>query len=314
MDGIVNVLKPPGMTSHDVVQFIRRTLKIKKAGHTGTLDPGVAGVLPVCLGKATKVAQYVTDSGKSYRAEITFGITTSTQDKYGEVTREAETSTLTGEKIAAVLAGFEGTVLQVPPMTSAIRHQGRKLYELAREGLEIEREPRAVQIYGIAPVRIYTAGVSHPKAIFDVSCSKGTYIRTLCHDIGESLGCGAHMSFLIRTGSGPFLLEEAVTLEEISQLALTDRIDEILLPLESALKHLPSVVVKKAALPSVQSGSKVYPPGVEELPVAELGEGQLVTLGNPETGCLALARTLRDQPDVTGEKLHKYVFQPVKVF
>lgn len=314
MDGIINVLKPPGMTSHDVVQFIRRTLKTKKAGHTGTLDPGVAGVLPVCLGKATKVAQYVTDSGKSYRAEITFGISTATQDKYGEVTSEADASGLTDEKITAVLADFEGTIRQVPPMTSAIRHQGRKLYELAREGLEIKREPRAVQIYGLKPVKIYTADVSRPKAIFDVSCSKGTYIRTLCHDIGERLGCGAHMSFLIRTGSGPYLLEQAATLEEISQLAAADRIREIVLPLDSALQGLPSVAVKSAALPSVQSGSKVYPPGVEELPDIELTEGQLVCLRSPENECLALARTLRDQPDSSGEKLHKYVFQPVRVF
>lgn len=314
MNGIINVLKPPGMTSHDVVQFVRRTLKMKKVGHTGTLDPGVAGVLPVCLGKATKVAQYVTDSGKSYRAEITFGITTSTQDKFGEVISQADTSTLTEEGLNKVLSKFQGTILQVPPMTSAIRHQGKRLYELARAGLVVEREPRPVQIYGIWPVKINLAEVPQPKAIIDISCSKGTYIRTICHDIGAGLGCGAFMSFLIRTGSGPFLLENAVSLEEISQLAAADRVEEILFPLETALKNLPFVLVKPAAIQSVQSGSRIYPPGIQDIPAIELMEGQLVCLHAPEEGSLALARTLRDQPAADGENTHKYVFQPVKVF
>lgn len=314
MDGIINVLKPPGMTSHDVVQFIRRTLKIRKVGHTGTLDPGVAGVLPVCLGKATKVAQYVTDSGKNYRAEITFGTTTSTQDKFGEIINEADASLLTEENINAVINEFQGTILQVPPMTSAKRHQGKKLYELAREGLVVERALRPVQIYGIRPVRIYITEVFRPKALFDISCSKGTYIRTICHDIGERLGCGAFMSFLIRTGSGPFLLEKAITLEEISQLAAAGRIGEILFPLETALRHLPFVLVKPATVQSVQNGSRIYPPGIEDLPADDLKEGQLVCLCASAEGCLAVARTLLDQPAAVGDKVHKYVFQPVKVF
>lgn len=314
MDGIVNVLKPPGMTSHDVVYFIRRIMQQKKAGHTGTLDPGVAGVLPVCLGKATKVAQYVTDSGKSYRAEITFGSTTDTQDKYGTILSEYDTSGLTTEKIAAVFNEFQGEISQVPPMTSAVRHQGKKLYELARQGQVVERQPRPVHIYEISPVKIYTAASTRPKAIFDVSCSKGTYIRTLCHDIGERLGCGAFMSFLIRTGSGPFQLEQAVTLEEISFLAALGRLEEIILPLDTALQHLPLVQVKLATVPSVKSGSKIYPVGVQALPADELAEQQLVCLCVPAAGCLAVARTLKDQPALDGDKLHKYVFQPVKVF
>ncbi|MFZ5639982.1 MAG: tRNA pseudouridine(55) synthase TruB [Bacillota bacterium] len=314
MDGIVNVLKPPGMTSHDVVNFIRHTLNIKKAGHTGTLDPGVAGVLPVCLGKATKVAQFITDSGKSYRAEITFGRTTSTHDKYGEVLAEADTSGLSAEKIAAVFDEFYGRILQVPPMTSAVRHQGKKLYELARQGLTVERQPRPVEIYGIKTVKVNLSDPVNPRALFDVNCSKGTYIRTLCHDVGERLGCGAFMSFLVRTGSGPFLLGQAVTLEEINQLAAAGRIGEAVFPIDAALQHLPFVYVKTATVPSVQSGSRIYPPGIQSLPAGELAEGQPVCLAAADTGCLAIAKTLRDQPALDEEKTHKYVFQPVKVF
>ena len=314
MDGIINVLKPPGMTSHDVVQFIRRTLHIRKVGHTGTLDPGVAGVLPICLGKATRVAQFVTDSGKSYRAEVTFGITTSTYDKFSEITGEAETSFLTEANIVAVLNEFRGQIQQVPPMTSAVRHQGKKLYELARAGLEVEREPRSVQISELRPVKFYLQGVSRPRLIFDVSCSKGTYIRTLCHDIGQRLGCGAYMSFLVRTDSGPFLLREAVTVEEIVHLAATDGIAKILHPLDIALQHLPRVWVKPASMASVQNGSKIYPAGIQEMPAGELADQQMVRLYAPEGGCLAVARTMRDQPTLVEGNFHEYVFQPVKVF
>jgi len=302
------------MTSHDVIYFIRRTLQVRKAGHTGTLDPGVAGVLPVCLGKATKVAQYVTDSGKSYRAEITFGLTTSTQDKFGEVLGKADTSNLTTEMIAAAINEFRGEILQVPPMTSAVRHQGKKLYELAREGRVVERQPRPVYIYDIRPVKIDAAGQPNPKAIFDVSCSKGTYVRTLCHDIGERLGCGAFMSFLVRTGSGPFQLEQAATLEEITRLAEAGRIGEILIPLDTALQHLPFVYVKSATVESVLNGSRIYPAGIKDLPADELADGALVCLYSADSGCLALARTLKDQPALTEGLFHKYVFQPVKVF
>lgn len=214
MDGILNLLKPPGMTSHDVVAVVRRTLSIKKVGHTGTLDPGVAGVLPICVGRATRLAEYIAGEDKAYRAEITFGVTTDTQDSFGTVTGERDASHLTRGDLAYALTRFQGEIAQQPPMYSAVKVQGKRLYELAREGQEVERTARPVTIHklGLLDFRL---GV-HPVAFVDVVCSKGTYIRTLAADIGEALGVGAHMSYLVRTRSGRFRLEEAFTLEELA--------------------------------------------------------------------------------------------------
>ncbi|MFZ5827207.1 MAG: tRNA pseudouridine(55) synthase TruB [Bacillota bacterium] len=213
MDGVLNLLKPPGMTSHDVVSVVRRALGIKKVGHTGTLDPGVAGVLPICVGRATRLAEYIAGEDKAYRAEITFGVTTTTQDSFGEVLSDQEASHLTRGDIAYSLARFHGPVMQVPPMVSAVKVGGKRLYELARQGVEVEREARQVYIHRIQLLDFRPG--PRPVAFVDVVCSKGTYIRTLAHDLGQMLKVGAHMSYLVRTRSGPFRLEEAATLEEL---------------------------------------------------------------------------------------------------
>lgn len=213
MDGVLNLLKPPGMTSHDVVSVVRRALQTKKVGHTGTLDPGVAGVLPICVGKATRLADYIMGEDKAYRAEITFGVETETADSFGAITAEREAGHLGRGDIAYVLPRFTGEIMQIPPMVSAVKVGGKRLYELAREGKEIERQPRPVTIHRLQLID-YIPGV-HPVAIVDVVCSKGTYIRTLAEDIGRSLGVGAHMSHLVRTRSGPFALAETTTLEEL---------------------------------------------------------------------------------------------------
>lgn len=212
-NGTVNVLKPPGMTSADVVLFMRRLLGTKRVGHTGTLDPGVAGVLPLCIGRATRLAEYFTEHGKAYRAEITFGIVTDTQDAYGTIL-EQQPANISGKDVEKALLRFCGPVEQIPPMYSAVRQGGKHLYEYARQGLEIRREPRLVNIVGIRLLD-WQAG-EFPRAVIEVECSKGTYIRTLCHDIGQTLGCGAQMSFLLRLRSGPFRLEDSWTLEEIA--------------------------------------------------------------------------------------------------
>lgn len=214
MDGILNLLKPPGMTSHDVVGFVRRTLQTKKVGHTGTLDPGVAGVLPICVGKATRLAEYIAGDDKAYRAEITFGLATDTQDSFGEVTAEADASHLTRGDLAYVLPRFQGEIMQVPPMVSAVKVNGKKLYELAREGVEIEREARPVTIHKLQLLDFRPG--PRPVAFVDVVCSKGTYIRTLAVDIGAALNLPAHMSHLVRTRSGPFTLADAATLEDLA--------------------------------------------------------------------------------------------------
>ncbi|HHW08049.1 MAG TPA: tRNA pseudouridine(55) synthase TruB [Clostridia bacterium] len=214
MDGFINLLKPPGMTSHDVVAWCRRLFNQRKIGHAGTLDPGVTGVLPIALGKGTRLLEYFLDSDKSYRCEIILGVETTTQDLYGDVLSQNQVSREQLERFPHVLREFLGEQLQVPPMVSAVRWQGKRLYDLAREGTKVAVPPRRVRIAEITLLEVQFAEPPY-RALFDVTCSKGTYIRTLCHDLGRKLGCGASLSFLVRTRTGPFKLEEARTLEEI---------------------------------------------------------------------------------------------------
>lgn len=235
MDGILNVLKPPGMTSFDIVAYLRSLLKEKKIGHTGTLDPGAVGVLPVCIGKATKTIEYLTDKDKIYRAELTLGVSTDTQDNFGNVLKVCEVK-FSKEQIIDAIKSFVGRYSQVPPMYSAIKIEGKKLYQLAREGITIERKPRDVEIHSINILDI-----KENKAVFDVECSKGTYIRTLCSDIGDRLGCGGHMSFLVRTKAGNFGLSDALTLEEIYQLSRDNSISGRLSSIEDVFKDFDRV-------------------------------------------------------------------------
>jgi len=215
MDGILLVIKPPGMTSFDVVAYLRSVLKVRKIGHAGTLDPAAGGLLPVCLGKATKAIDWFASFDKSYRAEMVLGIVTDTQDAEGRILEKNDVL-VDEEAIIDAINSFTGKYEQVPPMYSAIKVNGRKLYDLARQGIEVQREPRTVEISKVKVAEIKQES-GNTIVRFDVDCSKGTYIRTLCHDIGQKLGCGGHMSFLIRTRVGPFSLTEGVTLEEINR-------------------------------------------------------------------------------------------------
>jgi tRNA pseudouridine55 synthase len=215
MDGIFAIHKATGMTSHDVVARVRRLTCQKRVGHAGTLDPAADGVLPVCLGQATRVVEYLSERGKAYRATIRFGVVTATYDTEGQVIREAPV-VLTRDEIAAVLPAFHGEQQQVPPIYSAIKVGGRKLYELARAGESITPEPRAVRIDALTIVSWHS-----PDLVLDVACGKGTYIRSLAYDLGERLGPGAHLAALTRTRSGPFTLAQSVTLEAL-EAALVD--------------------------------------------------------------------------------------------
>ena len=260
MEGIINVLKPPGMTSSDVVVWIRKVLKIKKVGHTGTLDPGVAGVLPICVGKGTRLAEYITEQGKAYIAEVTFGVSTDTQDSYGKIIQETSPQ-LKRSDLEQILPNFMGKVFQVPPMYSAVRKEGKHLYEYARKGISIERPPREVSIYRLNLEEWYAG--EFPKAILDIECSKGTYIRTISHDLGQALGCGAHMSYLVRVRSGPFNIRESWTLEEIEE-AVRDGNFSFILPLTAGI-DLPRVFLVGAranafrhGLPTKRAQVKAY--------------------------------------------------------
>ncbi|HWQ42839.1 MAG TPA: tRNA pseudouridine(55) synthase TruB [Desulfosporosinus sp.] len=280
MEGIINVLKPPGMTSSDVVVWMRRILKVKKIGHTGTLDPGVAGVLPLCVGKGTRLAEYITEQGKAYRVEVTFGITTDSQDAFGNVI-QVTSPELRQSDLERILLSFTGKLSQVPPMYSAVRIEGKHLYEYARQGIAVERKSREVTIYKIELEKWYDG--EFPRAILDIECSKGTYIRTISHDLGQALGCGAHMSYLLRVRSGPFQLQESWTLEEIEEVA-RDSSYPFLLPLTAGI-DLPRVFLSavranafRHGLPTKRELVKSSSEGFESY-VQVIEDGELIGIG-----------------------------------
>ena len=250
MDGVLNVLKPPKMTSHDVVSAVRKALNTKKVGHTGTLDPMAAGVLPICIGRATKIVDFLQNDHKKYRTELTLGVTTDTEDCWGEILTETEVN-LKADVISDAVLSFIGEIDQVPPMYSALKVNGKKLYELAREGKVIERKSRKRIIFSIDIIDI-----KDNKVLFDVACSKGTYIRTLCFDIGNKLGVGGHMSFLIRLSSGIFNIENTVTIEEIKSLPIDELLKKIL-PIDKALNVIKRVDINDKACELVKNGVKI---------------------------------------------------------
>lgn len=226
-NGIINVYKEPGFTSNDVVAKMRGILRQKKVGHAGTLDPAATGVLPVLVGSGTRLSEYLMDHTKTYRAVLLLGVTTDSQDMTGNVIASSDTSSLDEETVRDAVLSFAGEYDQIPPMYSAKQVNGRRLYELAREGKEVERRPVRVRIDSI---RIESMDL--PKVTFSVECSKGTYIRTLCHDIGLKLGCGGAMQELVRTRVGGFYLEDAVRLSEIEALAAKGELSDRVIPVE----------------------------------------------------------------------------------
>lgn len=259
IDGIINVRKEKGFTSHDVVAKLRGITRQKKIGHTGTPDPDATGVLPVCFGKATKLCDMLTEKEKAYEAVLLLGKTTDTQDISGEVKKECSVEGITQDQVRETILSFVGEYDQIPPMYSALKVNGKKLYELAREGVEIERKPRKIQIH-----RIEIREINLPEVRFEVWCSKGTYIRTLCNDIGEKLGCGGCMSSLIRTKSGIFTLEESKSLDEIETCVREGRIEEILVPIDAMFPDVPKVFVKEGEEKSVYNGNALTKRQLEE--------------------------------------------------
>jgi tRNA pseudouridine55 synthase len=274
--GLINFLKPPGMTSHDVVSFIRCSYGLKKVGHAGTLDPAAAGVLPVALGQATRLLEYMTAANKTYRVELTFGYQTATGDEEGQIIARSLVLPK-AQDIAPCLQTFVGSIEQIPPMYSAVKVGGKKLYELARQGITVDVKSRLVTIESI---KLLT--VKRHSILFDVTCSKGTYIRTLCLDIASRLGTCGTMSFLLRTQVGDFRLENAVTAEEI----LMNQ-DKHLLPVEYAIRSLSRIIVnseqsehfihgRSFTIPMIGTGIHAVFDEQEHL----LGIGQVATSGS----------------------------------
>jgi tRNA pseudouridine55 synthase len=252
MDGILNVNKPRDMTSFSVVAQVKSISRERKVGHAGTLDPQASGVLPVCLGQATRVIEYLFNETKTYHAEIELGVTTDTYDVSGKVLRHADSSAISREMIESALAAFRGSIQQTPPMYSALKHKGKPLYELARSGIEVERKSRKVRIDSLEIV-----GWQPPVVTLDIVCGKGTYIRSLAHDLGETLGCGAALKNLIRLRVGPFSLDEALTLDQLSEVSRLHQLEKYLYPIDYVLASFKAVTVNREQQNSLIHGASI---------------------------------------------------------
>ena len=255
LDGVLNVLKPPGMTSHDVISFLRRELKTKKIGHAGTLDPQAAGVLPLCVGQATRLIEFLMYQDKEYLCEMTLGITTATQDAWGEVVQTCDYSPLILPEIKSIIPQLTGTITQTIPAYSAVKVEGIPLYKRTRLGLKTKTLSRQVLVYNIDVIKY-----EPPRLTFVIKCSKGTYVRTICHDWGQALGVGGHMSFLLRTKVGSFTLNDSKTLEEIVDLK-----ENALMPMETCVESLDKIILTEEEIKKVKQGQKIILPEAAQL-------------------------------------------------
>lgn len=290
-DGVLVVDKPKGPTSFDVVQQVRRALGVKKAGHTGTLDPMATGVLALCLGNATRIVQVLTDGDKAYEATAKCGVTTDTLDAEGQVVSTRAVPTLTRDALEEALSKLRGPLLQTPPMYSAVKRDGKRLYELARAGQEVEREPRPVTVYSLE-----LHDFSSDTIRFSVACSKGCFVRTLAADLGELLGCGAHLTSLRRTQSGPFSLSRAVTLSEVLERR-AEAVAGRLVSVDESLAFLPEVRVNDAEAERVRHGGlvEVARPDTSIVRVT-VASGEVLALAEVVRGRLVYKRVLaRDE-------------------
>jgi len=250
--GVINIYKESNFTSHDVVNIVRKSLNKIKTGHTGTLDPQAEGVLPICIGKATKISNYILSDMKEYKTQLTLGIKTTTYDATGDIIQTRPV--LAGnEEIKNTILSFKGEYSQLPPMYSAIKFNGKKLYEFAREGKEVERKKRNVKIYDISDINF----IGDNKVEFKVLCSKGTYIRSLCNDIGDLLKCGAYMSYLLRTRTGNFYVEDSIKINDFKEIVNNGNIGDILIGIEDIMNNLKKIYVNSKANKFLYNGNKI---------------------------------------------------------
>ena len=295
--GIINVYKEKGYTSFDVVAKMRGICGQKKVGHTGTLDPDAEGVLLICLGKATKVCDMLTDSDKIYRAGMLLGVETDTQDMTGTVLQKKAYASLTEEQVRAAITSFVGQIRQVPPMYSALKVNGKKLCDLARAGITVERRAREITIYGIE--------IEHmklPRVTMRVHCSKGTYIRTLCHDIGQKLGCGAAMETLVREQAAGYCLKDACRLQELQRMKDEGTLKQRIHPVEEVFSGYPALIVQETAQKMLQNGNALIPQMFES--VSDTHYEQPVRVYDAQGKFAAVYRYSEE----------KKAFRPVKMF
>jgi len=304
-DGILNVNKPAGWTSHDVVAKIRGLLKGPKVGHAGTLDPAATGVLPILVGRGTRIAEYLLEWDKEYRAVLRLGQTTDTQDATGTVLATHSPDGLTDERIRAAIGPFRGRIVQTPPMYSAVKVAGVPLYKSARAGKTVEREPRTVEIY-----ELDVLAIAGPDVTLRVRCSKGTYVRTLCADIGEALGVGGHLLSLQRTRVGPLTVERALTPDEIGARAQSGRLTDDLLPLDAALDMMPVVLVDERTAGRVRHGAAI-PAGAGRWASSHRGTPAVVRVKDV-AGCLLAVGKMSAEP-VEGDTVPGVAIEKVLV-
>ncbi|MDI7258673.1 MAG: tRNA pseudouridine(55) synthase TruB [Thermodesulfobacteriota bacterium] len=309
IDGLLNVDKPEGMTSLDVVREIKARFGIKKAGHIGTLDPFATGVLPIVMNEGTKLVPFLEDDPKEYEAVMKMGEETSTDDLTGEVVWRGSMEGVSPEIIRDIFVTFSGRIRQTPPMFSAVKVKGKPLYLLARKGIEIERGEREVEIFDIEIQKI-----DLPRVRFRVSCSKGTYIRTLSRDIGKKIGCGAHLVFLRRTRSGPFTLKQAIALEKLRGLSGIEFLLSYLIPLKEALSGLPEVIGDERMVKKVRYGKEMVVRDLNAQPLPAFEKGQWLRMSSPENELVAILKSELKRGEIEKADPEKVVLRPIRIF
>lgn len=305
MNGILNIYKSKGISSHKVVREIKNILNIKKAGHAGTLDPSASGVLLVCLGHATKIVNFLTELKKHYQGDMILGINTDSQDSEGKIIQRKEVKADINEKrIKRIFQKYKGTISQIPPMFSAVHYKGERLYRLARKGIEVKRNPKKVKIYQLNLVNFNQK--KYPVVEFEVVCSKGTYIRTLCNDIGEELGYGAYLSNLIRKKIGNFDIEDSLSLEELKKDNTLGK--KYLITIDSALKDLDKITVIKDEVKSVLNGGIISSKQIIKIQKGtEIRDGKFVKIFDTQGKLLSIGIKIR-------KSKKEIIFKPIKVF
>ena len=304
MNGILNIFKPKGISSFQAVKKVRSILNISKVGHTGTLDPSASGVLLICIGQATKITEFLVGMEKHYQGEMILGISTDSQDSEGKIVQRREVKTDIDEKrIKDKFQKYEGIINQMPPMFSAAHYKGERLYRLARKGIEVKRSPKEIKIYKLNLMNFnQKAGI----AKFEVICSKGTYVRTLCNDIGDELGCGAHLSNLVRKKVGNFSIEDSLNLEELKKEKTLG--EKYLISIDSALEELDKITVKSEAIKTVLNGGIISSEQIIEIPKGlKTRKNNFYKIFDLKGNLLSIGISIKKNGN-------NIIFKPVKVF